>query len=66
MDEMMTVVDVVCPFCGKEYTITVPVKGFQEWKNGISIQRAMPELSAEDRESLISGICLECWEKTFG
>ena len=65
MENMMTVVDIDCPYCGKEYTITVPIKGFQKWKNGMSIQHAMPELSAKDRESLISGICPKCWEETF-
>jgi hypothetical protein len=32
---------------------------------GQMIQRACPELSADDRELLISGMCLDCQKKVF-
>ena len=60
-----------CPFCGKEYTVEVPEKGFLDWffdwcEGSALIQNAMPNVSAEVRESLISGICEECQNKFFG
>ena len=36
------------------------------WQNGAYIQDAMPNVSAEDREFLISGITPEEWQATFG
>ena len=30
------------------------------------IQDAFPELSKEDRERLITGICPKCWKELFG
>ena len=32
------------------------LNGLRAWKNGLLIQEALPELSANDREFLISGI----------
>lgn len=62
----MLTINVRCPFCGKKYSVTVPEDGYKRWKNGELIQRAMPGISPEDREALISGICTECWNNTFG
>lgn len=42
-----------CPFCNTPQT-----KEFV-------IQDAMPNLSADDREFLITGICPKCWNSTF-
>lgn len=62
----MLEIDVRCPFCGKKYTVKVPETGYKKWQEGTLIQLAMPDVSPEDRESLISGICTTCWIKTFG
>lgn len=59
------VLAIVCPFCGKTSYVVVPEKGFQDWQAGALIQDAMPELSADERELLISGICPECWDNMF-
>jgi hypothetical protein len=59
-------IDITCPFCGKEYQVEVPEDGYNRWLDGELIQRAMPTVVPEDREALISGICTECWDKTFG
>lgn len=66
MEEENTLVTKTCPFCGRQYTISVPTDDFIEWQCGELIQNAMPYLSAENREFLISGICRECQEKIFG
>lgn len=62
----MIEVNVKCPFCGKEYTVRVPEEGYNRWQAGELIQLAMPTVSPEDREALISGICENCWINTFG
>ena len=36
------------------------------WRAGMHIQNAMPNVSAEDREFLISGITPEEWIEEFG
>ncbi len=60
------VVEVTCPFCGKVNQLTLPTEGYTAWKlHGILVQNAFPQLSAEDRELLISGICPTCWDGMF-
>jgi hypothetical protein len=54
-----------CPFCGKTYDVKVPVDGYLAWANGKTIQEAMPNISAEVRESLISGLCSSCQKEFF-
>lgn len=54
-------VAVRCPFCNKEQSAEYPMGGFVAWKNGKTIQAAMPSVSLSDREKLISGMCDECW-----
>lgn len=36
------------------------------WKNGQMIQDAMPNIPAEEREFIITGITPEFWQATFG
>ena len=59
-------IPITCPFCGKEYIVEVPEDGYYNWQDGELIQNAMPEVSPEVRESLISGICENCWINMFG
>lgn len=55
-----------CPICEEDHIVTVPLDGYNNWLCGEKIQNAMPNVPAEDREMLISGICPSCWQKTFG
>ena len=55
-----------CVFTGKEYSVVVPIEGYSKWKKGMLIQDALPELSVDDREFLISGISPEGWSEAFG
>lgn len=55
-----------CRVTGKNYTVTVPMDGFIQWQNGELIQRAMPNVSDEDREFLISHTSPEGWDQTIG
>lgn len=56
---------IVCRVCNTMHTIMVKSKGYEEWKQGELIQRALPELSASDRELLISQTCPKCWDEMF-
>jgi len=49
-------------------TRNIQVSQFElrEWKNGALIQDAMPNISADDREFLMTGITPEEWEDLFG
>lgn len=56
-----------CVFCGKTNSVKVPEDGYFAWAfEGVLIQNAMPEVSATDREALISNICPCCQHKVFG
>jgi hypothetical protein len=54
-----------CAFCRTCKDITVPTKQYKAWKAGKHIQLAMPKLSDDDRELIISGICPKCWNEKF-
>lgn len=57
---------IICPLCGNTSYLTVPTDGYTAWKlHGVLVQDAFPQLSAEDRELLISGICPTCWDNLF-
>ena len=62
----MVAIKTKCPFCGKEQIIRVPEEGIIAYKAGALMQDAFPMLTPDEREALISGICPECWDKTFG
>lgn len=55
-------------FTGKVHTreIDVSERQIKQWIEGELIQNAMPELSADDREFLMTGVTPEEWEETFG
>ena len=52
---------------GKTTTRDIDVEPEQvaAWQNGVLIQDAMPELSAPDREFIMSGITQEEWDGLF-
>lgn len=54
-----------CPHCRKEEAVEVSQAGYEKWKAGSLIQDALPELSADVREQLITGYCGPCWNKIF-
>lgn len=53
---------------GKIHEREIPVtqKQLDAWHGGMLIQDAMPNLSVDDREFLISGATPEEWERYFG
>ena len=61
------IIETTCPFCGKTHEVTVDAIDYLAWEVGdVLAQNAFPYLSADEREMLISGICPDCWERTFG
>lgn len=57
--------EVKCIECKKVYKVTVPDEGFYRWVGGEKIQHALPSLSADDRELLMSHMCGKCFDKLF-
>lgn len=54
-----------CAVTGEEYATSYPERGVKLWIGGMHIQDAMPEISADDREFLLTGISPAGWDKLF-
>ena len=65
MKKFDSFVEIRCPFCGNVTLLSVVEEDFQKWQGGALIQDAMPYMDRESRETLISGICLECQKDVF-
>lgn len=55
-----------CPLCDSENKVRIPAEAkehFVAWsqRNEGNIQDMLPELTPQDRELLITGICENCW-----
>lgn len=65
----MQLFDVVrkSPFSGKTNTITIALDyaDYQDWLNGELIQNAMPYLTADELEFIMTGITRDEWDETF-
>ena len=55
----------VCPFCGQVSEIWVDDEVFKRMEDGERIQDILPGLPASERETLISGICIDCQKGVF-
>lgn len=55
-------------FTGKTHSLDIPVSLDQilAWQAGALIQNVMPDLSADHREFLMTGVTPEEWEEMFG
>ena len=55
-------------FSGEWNTMDIPVTQSQidDWESGTLIQDAMPNVSADDREFLKTGVTPQEWINTFG
>jgi hypothetical protein len=59
-------VKAICPKCEKAATVeNLDLERFQRWMAGEMIQSAFPDLSAADRETLMSGLHDECFNAWF-
>jgi len=55
-----------CIYCGLSGHIDVSYAAFKRYEKGALIQDAFSDLSADEREQIISGTHSECWKKIFG
>lgn len=65
MKDTTMLMGIPCPSCNAYTQIEVPLNGYANWEKGMLIQKAMPELSEVDRETLISGLCPTCQGLVF-
>lgn len=57
---------VCCKICQQVTLIeNVDLDGYNSWHAGTVIQKALPDVSADHRELMISNICPHCWEHMF-
>jgi 7,8-dihydro-6-hydroxymethylpterin-pyrophosphokinase len=56
------------PFTGELRTLDLDVTQEQldAWRSGTVIQHAMPHLSADEREFILTGILADEWDEMFG
>jgi len=64
----MMMIEKESPLSGNKNTMTINVTREQlaAWQGGELIQRAMPNLTADEREFIMTGITAEEWENHFG
>lgn len=55
-----------CPICRRGHSVYAPTEGISKWVLGVRIQDALPQLSATEREQMISHICPNCQKSIFG
>jgi hypothetical protein len=60
---MMVVVTPKCPICQRPSELKVPREGYALWKRGELLQVAMRELTADERELLLTGTHPACWDE---
>lgn len=61
----MKIQTLCCPDCGQSKTLEVTKAEAVNYYSGALIQNAFPNLSADDRERLITGYCPACWNNIF-
>lgn len=60
-DDADYTVAIKCVCCGKTTNVTFKMCDFLAWRKGKLIQQALPYLSADDHELMISSICKDCF-----
>ena len=54
-----------CVTCGAQKIHEVSKEGYDAYMSGARVSEAFPDLSLEDKERFISGICPVCWDQMF-
>ena len=57
----------VDPFSKKKLTLNINItkKELKDWLNGMHIQEAMPSLSIDEREFIMTGITSDSWNENI-
>jgi hypothetical protein len=58
-------VDATCSQCKRVVDYELPLDGWNAWLYGQLIQRCFPDMDADRRELLISGLCGTCFDDLF-
>lgn len=64
--ETNIIIEIRCPFCGRRHTVMVDELAYHAYLDGMSVQKAFPELTVTEREQIISHICPACQGKVYG
>ena len=66
-NSVMVTKTVTCPFCGKVTPITATVEQWERYMlTDEPVQHIFPDMSATERELLITQMCADCQLETFG
>ena len=65
ISKKMVSIRILCPLCKSQEYIEVSEEGFLKWQEGLMIQLAFPELTEDQRERVLTGICSSCWDEAF-
>ena len=59
------VLEIQCRKCGRLVDVFVNMDDFYAWQDGKLIQDALPYLTPDEREIIMSNICGPCFDKMF-
>jgi hypothetical protein len=65
MSSTIAVKTKTCSVCGEYEVWSLDRELVDRWQGGENIQRVFPDMSASEREILITGIHPDCWDKLF-
>lgn len=54
-----------CYHCKETNIITVDAPALANWKSGMFVQDAFPDLTVDERELIMTGIHPTCWAEMF-
>lgn len=54
-----------CPKCGDTYKLEIAGRQLHAYHSQGMVDEVLPDLTPEDRERFITGICPPCWDKMF-
>jgi predicted RNA-binding Zn-ribbon protein involved in translation (DUF1610 family) len=57
--------EATCPMCGKKQVIKVHPVSLVAYENGALVQDAFANLTPAERETIVSGICPDCFSELF-
>lgn len=55
----------ICPFCRQTAAVKVSRQGLWNWEHGDFVQKAFPDLTPGQRETVMNGSHEECFDKAF-
>lgn len=63
--DVITILAIPCIDCEQVVVIEAPFDGLARLRAGMCIQEALPTLTADEREIMISQICGSCFDKIY-